>query len=80
MIYKHQNSTLEIIIATLFIGTVLALAVVVIITQEANGASASMKVSFKQTQLNKCTESAKCSHTGTITFGSGGGHSSPGHH
>jgi hypothetical protein len=39
MMYKHQNSTLEIIIAVLFIGTVLALSVVVIIIQEANAES-----------------------------------------
>jgi hypothetical protein len=68
--YKHQNSTLEIIIAALFIGTVLALAVVVIITQEANAAvTSSTSLSFEQTQTNKCSGFAGCSNTGTIIFG-----------
>ena len=73
MMYKHQNSTLEIIIAALFIGTVLALSVVVIITQEANAVTASTSLSFEQTQTNKCSGFVGCSNTGTITFGLGGG-------
>ena len=77
MMYKHQNSTLEIIIAALFIGTVLALSVVVIITQEANAVTASTSLSFEQTQTNKCSGFAGCSNTGTITFGLG--HSGPDH-
>jgi hypothetical protein len=56
----------------------LALSVVVLVTQEADAAVVSKKVSFEQTQVNKCSGSAKCSHTGTITFGPGGGHGSPG--
>ena len=74
MMYKHQNSTLEIIIAALFIGTVLALSVVVIITQqEANAVTASTSLSFEQTQTNKCSGFVGCSNTGTITFGLGHG-------
>jgi hypothetical protein len=79
MMMKYQNSTLEITIAVVVIASMLVLSVLVFVTQEAN-ATASTKVSVKQTQVNKCTESAKCSHTGTITFGSGGVHGSPGHH
>ena len=73
---KHRSSTLEITIAAVVIATVLALSVVVLVTQEANAAG-SNKVSLKQTQVNRCTDSAKCSHTATIIFslpGSGGGH------
>ena len=73
MMYKHQNSTLEIIIAALFIGTVLALSVVVIITQEANAVTASTSLSFEQTQTNNCSGFTGCSNTGTITFGLGHG-------
>ena len=72
MMNKHQSSTLEIIIAALFIGTVLALSVVVIITQEAN-ASTSTRFSFEQTQANKCSGFVSCGNTGTTTFGLGGG-------
>jgi hypothetical protein len=72
MMNKHQSSTLEIIIAALFIGTVLALSVVVIITQEANAAT-STRFSFEQTQANNCSGFVRCGNTGTITFGLGGG-------
>ena len=76
---QHQSSTLEITIAAVIIATMLALSVVVLVTQEADAATAIKKVSFKQTQVNKCSGSAKCSHTATITFGSGGG-GHTGHH
>jgi hypothetical protein len=77
MMNKHQSSTLEITIAAVIIATMLTLSVLVFITQEAN-AVVSAKLSFKQTQVNKCSGSAKCSNTGTITFGLGGGHDSHG--
>jgi uncharacterized membrane protein len=80
MISKQlQSSTLEITIAAVIIATMLALSVVVLVTQDADAAEVSKKFSFKQTQVNKCSASAKCIKTGTITFGWGGGHSSPGH-
>ena len=76
---KHQSSTLEITIAAVIIASMLALSVLVLLTQEANAAAVSKKISFKQTQVNRCIDSAKCSHTGTITFGSGShGHPSGG--
>jgi hypothetical protein len=50
-----QSSTLEITIAAVIIATMLALSVVVLVIQEAD-AAVSKKVSFKQTQVNKCTE------------------------
>ena len=52
---KYQNSTLEITIAVVVIASMLVLSVLVFVTQEAN-ATASTKVSVKQTQVNKCTE------------------------
>ena len=73
MMYKHQSSTLEIIIAALFIGTVLALSVVVIITQEAN-ATASTSLTFDQIQTNRCSGFVPCGNTGVITFPLGSGH------
>ena len=75
---KYQSSTLEITIAAVIIATMLALSVLVLVTQQEASAVVSMKPSFKQTQVNRCSDSAKCSNTGTITVGSGGGHSSPG--
>ena len=75
---QHQNSKLEITIAAVIIATMLALSVVVLVTQEADAATASKKFSFKQTQVNRCSDSAKCSHTATITFDQGGGHGRPG--
>jgi uncharacterized membrane protein len=68
MMNKHQSSTLEITIAAVIIATMLALSVVVLVTQEADAATASKKVTFKQTQANKCNGSAKCSHTEKIIF------------
>ena len=65
---KYQSSTLEITIAAVIIVSMLALSVVVLVTQEADAATASKKFSFKQTQVNRCSDSAKCSHTATITF------------
>jgi hypothetical protein len=72
---QHQSSTLKITIAAVVIASVLALSVVVFVTQEAN-ATGSTKVSLKQTQVNKCSGSAECSHTATIIFRlpGGGGH------
>ena len=72
MMNKHQSSTLEIIIAALFIGAVLALSIVVIISQEANAARSTI-FNFNQIQKNRCSGFAGCSKTGTITFGLGGG-------
>jgi hypothetical protein len=77
---KNQDSTIEITIAVVIIASMLALSVLVFVTQEANAAAVSTKVSYKQTQVNGCKDNAKCSNTSTITFGSGGGHSGPGHH
>jgi preprotein translocase subunit SecG len=77
MKFKNQSSTLEITIAVVVIASMLALSVIVLVTQEAN-AAASTKVSIKQTQVNQCSGSAKCIKTSTITFGSGGVHGSPG--
>ena len=77
---KNQSSTLEITIAVVVIASMLALSVIVLVTQEANAAAVSTKVSVKQTQVNQCSGSAKCIKTSTITFGSGGVHGSPGHH
>jgi hypothetical protein len=68
MMSKHQSSTLEITIAAVIIAAMLALSVVVLVTQEADAASVSKKISFKQTQVNKCSANAKCSHTATIIF------------
>ena len=60
-------------------GTILALSVMVVITQqEANAATASTAFTFDQYQTNKCSGFAVCSNTGTITFGLGGGHNSHG--
>jgi uncharacterized membrane protein len=70
---QHQSSTLEITIAAVIIASMLALSVVVLVTQEADAATASKKFSFKQTQVNKCSDSAKCSHTATIIFRLPGG-------
>ena len=52
---------------------ILALSVVVLVTQEADAAAVSKKFSFKQTQVNQCSGSAKCSHTATITIRLPGG-------
>jgi hypothetical protein len=68
MMMNKQSSTLKITIAAVIIATMLALSVVVLVTQEADAAIASKKVTFKQTQVNKCSGSAKCSHTETIIF------------
>ena len=65
---KNQRSTLEITIAVVIIASMLALSVIVLVTQEANAAAVSTKVGVKQTQVNKCSGSAKCSHTETIIF------------
>jgi len=46
---KHQSSTLEIIIAVVIIASMLAMSVLVFVTQEANAATTSTKVSLKQT-------------------------------
>jgi hypothetical protein len=73
MMNKHQSSTLEITIAAVVIATVLALSVLVLVTQEAS-AAASTKLSFKQIQENKCSRNAKCSNTATITISPGHGH------
>ena len=78
MMNKHQSSTLEITIAAVIITSMLALSVVVLVTQEANAAG-STKVSFKQVQKNTCSGNAKCSHTGTIIIRlpGGGDHGGP---
>jgi hypothetical protein len=55
----------------------LALSVLVLVTQEADATAVSKKFSFKQTQVNKYSDSAKCSSAATITFRSGGGHHDP---
>ena len=58
---KHQSSTLQmillqIILAAMIIGTILALSVMVVITQqEANAATASTTFTFDQYQSNKCS-------------------------
>ena len=53
----------------MIIGTILAFAVVVIITQlETNAATASTSLSFEQTQTNKCSGFVPCGNTGTIVF------------
>ena len=76
---KHQSLTLQMILlqiisAAMIIGTILALAVVVVITQqEANAATASTRFSFNQVQENRCSGFAGCSNTGTITLMSGSG-------
>ena len=59
---KYQSSTLEITIAAVIIASMLALSVFILVTQEAN-AAVSTKFSFKQSQVNKCSGSAKCSNT-----------------
>jgi uncharacterized membrane protein len=80
---KHQSSRLQmillqIILAAMIIGTILALSVMVVITQqEANAATASTRFSFNQVQENKCSGFAGCSNTGTITFGLGSGGDGP---
>jgi hypothetical protein len=79
MMMKHQSSILEITIAAVVIATVLALSVLVLVTQEANAAGVSTKASLKQTQLNRCTDSAKCSNTSMITLRLGGGGDGPNH-
>jgi len=79
MIRKHQSSTLEIIAAAVIIGTMLALSVLVLISQEANAAT-STRFSFQQTQENKCSGFAGCSNTGTIRYGPGGGGDVPDDH
>ena len=43
MMMKHQSSILEITIAAVVIATVLALSVLVLVTQEANAAAVSTK-------------------------------------
>jgi predicted membrane protein len=49
MISKHQSSRLQIILASMIIGTILAFLVVVVITQqEANAATASTTFTFDQ--------------------------------
>jgi hypothetical protein len=68
MMMNKQSSTLKITIAAVIIATMLALSVVVLVTQEADAITVSKKVTFKQTQVNKCNGSAKCSHTETIIF------------
>ena len=70
MISKHQSSRLQIILASMIIGTILAFLVVVVITQqEANAEIASTTFTFDQYQTNKCSGLEGCSNTGTITFG-----------
>ena len=59
MMMNKQSSTLKITIAAVIIATMLALSVVVVVTQEADAATASKKFSFKQTQVNRCSDSAK---------------------
>jgi hypothetical protein len=51
----------------------LALSVLILVTQEADAAAVNKKFSFKQAQVNKCSDSAKCSHTATITIRLPGG-------
>ena len=79
MMMKHQSSILEMTIAAVVIVTMLALSVLVLVTQEANAAGVSTKSSLKQTQLNRCTDSAKCSNTSMITFRLGGDGDGPNH-
>ena len=78
MMNKYQNSTLQmillqIILAAMVIGTILAFSVVVIITQQEANAAASTTFSFDQNQNNKCSGFVHCSNTGTITLRSGSG-------
>ena len=73
MVNKYQNSTLQmkllqIISAAMVIGTILALSVVVVITQQEANAAASTTFTFDQYQTNKCSGFAGCSNTGTITL------------
>ena len=73
----QRSSTLEIILAVVAIASILVLSglVLIIAIQEANAAlTASTTFSLDQTQTNKCTGFTSCSNTGTITFGSGEGH------
>ena len=78
---KYQISTLQmillqIIVAAMIIGTILAFSVVVITTQqEANAASTTF--SFQQSQNNKCSGFVHCSNTGTIIVRSGSGGNGP---
>lgn len=81
---KHQSSTLQmillqIILAAMIIGTILALAVVVVITQQEANAATSTRFSFNQVQENRCSGFAGCSNTGTITLRSGSGGEDPNH-
>lgn len=82
---KHQSSRLQIILlqiilASMIIGTILAFAVVVIITQlEANAATASTSLSFEQTQTNKCSGFVPCGNTSTIVFPLEPGHGGHGY-
>lgn len=77
---KYQSSTLQmillqIIVAAMIIGTILAFSVVVITTQqEANAASTTF--SF-QSQNNKCSGFVHCSNIGTIIVRSGSGGNGP---
>ena len=77
----QRSSTLEIILAVVAIASILvlsALVLIIITIQEANAAvTASTTFSLDQTQTNKCSGFTSCSNTGTITFGSGGGHTRP---
>jgi flagellar basal body-associated protein FliL len=76
---KHQSSRLQIILlqiilAAMIVGTILAFLVVVVITQqEANAATASTTFTFDQYQTNKCNGFSGCSNTGTIALGLGHG-------
>jgi Na+-transporting NADH:ubiquinone oxidoreductase subunit NqrC len=81
MMNKYQSSTLQmillqIIVAAMIIGTILAFSVVVITTQqEANAASTTF--SFEQNQNNTCSGFVHCSNIGTITLKSGSGGNGP---
>ena len=76
MMNKHKF-TLERTVADVIIATVLALSVLVFITQEANAVSVGTKNNFKQEQKNTCSSFADCINSGTVTFGLDGGHTRP---
>jgi hypothetical protein len=77
---RLQTILLQIILASMIIGTILAFAVVVIITQlETNAATASTSLSSEQTQTNKCSSFVPCGNTGTIVFPLEPGHGGHGH-
>jgi hypothetical protein len=73
MMNKHQSSELEIIAAAVIVATILALSVLVVVTQQEASALASTRFSFNQIKENRCSGFADCSNTGTIKFGLGGG-------